>query len=215
MKQRIKRDIDFNQPSDYKKFSVDNVIKSVCKSKKGKSDGDLGFTSDHLKNVPHIFYVHLSLLYNAIVCHGHVPQLLLRGTVTHIPKDMKGRLSDSTNYRGIVLCICLMKALEDLIVTVYSSVFHTSDLQFSYKKAHSTSTATLTLKELLRYYTLRGSTVYAVSLDASKAFDRVRHDKLFDLLYRRGLPPIILRTVIYMYENQESRCRYFLAHSDY
>ena len=214
LKQRIQRDIDLGT-YNYKKFNVKNVVNSVRKSKKGKSDGDKGFTSDHLKHVPDVFYVHLSLMYNAFVCHGHIPQLLLRGTVTHIPKDLRGKLNESINYRGIVLCICLMKVFEDMIVTVYHDIFKTSDLQFSYKKGHSTSTATLTLKELIRYYRVRGSKVYAVSLDASKAFDRVRHDRLFDILYRRGLPPIVLRTVMYMYENQESRCRYFLAHSEY
>ena len=57
--------------------------------KPGKSDGDLGLTSDHVKNAPHVFYVHLCLLYNAMLVHGHVPSLMLKGTITHIPKDTK------------------------------------------------------------------------------------------------------------------------------
>ena len=196
-------------------FDVRQVIKCAEKLKCGKSDGDIGFMSDHIKLAPHIFYVYLTMLYNAIVCHGHVPELMLKGTITHIPKDLNGKFSDSSNYRGIVLCICLCKVFEDLIVTVNHDVLCTSDLQFAYKKGHSTNGATLTLKEVLRYYKTRRTMVYGCSLDASKAFDRVKHDKLFELLYKRGLPPIILRTVIFMYEGQQSRCRYFSSFSSY
>ena len=66
LKQRIQRDIDLGT-YNYKKFNVKNVVNSVRKSKKGKSDGDKGFTSDHLKHVPDVFFVHLSLMYNAFV----------------------------------------------------------------------------------------------------------------------------------------------------
>ena len=88
-------------------------------------------------------------------------------------------------------------------------------LQFAYKKKVSTNTATLTLKEVLRYYSLRNTAVRGCVLDASKAFDRVRHDKLYQLLYDRGLPPIILRTLIDLYERQVSRCQYGGAKTGY
>ena len=97
----------------------------------------------------------------------------------------------------------------------YSDYLRTSDLQFAYKKEHSSSSATLTLKEVVRYYKLRNSCVFAAVLDASKAFDRVRHDKLYVILQDRGLPPIVLRLLIDLYERQKSRCRYFETFSDY
>ncbi len=45
------------------------------------------------------------------------------------------------------------------------------------------------------------SDVYACLLDCSKAFDRVRHDKLLQKLMSTGLPPIIIRSLMYMYSN--------------
>ncbi len=53
----------------------------------------------------------------------------------------------------------------------------------------------LSLKEVITYYQNRGSTVYACFIDAGKAFDRVRHDRLFQLLKQRGLQPIADRHV--------------------
>ncbi len=52
-------------------------------------------------------------------------------------------------------------------------------------------------------------------IDASKAFDRVRYDCLFDLLYKRSIPPIILRTIMDMYERQTSRASWENEYGDY
>jgi hypothetical protein len=46
----------------------------------------------------------------------------------------------------------------------------------------------LDLRQLVTYYNERGSNVFIASLDASKAFDRVNHFKLFSVLLKRGLP---------------------------
>ena len=91
----------------------------------------------------------------------------------------------------------------------------TSDLQFAYKKKHSASAATLTLKEIVRYYKQKNTAVFAAVVDASKAFDRVRHDRLYKILQDRGIPPIALRLILSMYESQQSRCRYFDTVGEY
>ena len=51
----------------------------------------------------------------------------------------------------------------------------------------------MTLKEVATYYMNRDSSVYACFIDASKAFDRVRYDKLFELLLGRGIPHVAVR----------------------
>ena len=39
----------------------------------------------------------------------------------------------------------------------------------------------------------RDSSVYACFIDASNAFDRVKYDKLFELLLGRGIPHVAVR----------------------
>ncbi len=56
-------------------------------------------------------------------------------------------------------------------------------------------------REVISYYNNNGSDVYACLLDCSKAFDRVRHDKLLQKLMSTGLPPIIIRSLMYIYSN--------------
>ena len=69
----------------------------------------------------------------------------------------------------------------------------TSDMQFAFKGEHGTATCTLMLKEIAGYYNRKGSDAFSAFIDASKDFDRVRHDMLFPLLIDRGLPVISLR----------------------
>ena len=44
----------------------------------------------------------------------------------------------------------------------------------------------LILKETIRYYRSHISNVFACFMDASEAFDRVNHRKLFDVLYDKN-----------------------------
>ena len=62
---------------------------------------------------------------------------------------------------------------------------------------------TLTLKEVVKYYINHRGQVYCCFIDATKAFERVRFDKLFDILLERGLPFCIVRLIIDMYQRQK------------
>ena len=64
---------------------------------------------------------------------------------------------------------------------------------------------TLALKEVVNYYTSRKGRVYCALLDASKAFDRVRFDKLFEALIKRNIPSSIIRLLLNMYQRQKVR----------
>ena len=48
----------------------------------------------------------------------------------------------------------------------------------------------------------RGTPVSACLLDCSKAFDKCRFDVLFKKLVNKGLPPIVIRLLVFVYEKQ-------------
>ena len=64
------------------------------------------------------------------------------------------------------------------------------------------------LKHVIAKYIQSESSVYACFLDASKAFDLVRHDILFELLLSRGLPPLVVRLLHSWYSTQNLRVRW-------
>ena len=61
-------------------------------------------------------------------------------------------------------------------------LLNTDNLQFGYKKKHSTSHAIFTVKKCITYFRDHGSYVYTSFLDCTKGFDRVSHDGLFTRL---------------------------------
>ena len=51
----------------------------------------------------HDCFAHLTMLFNAIVVHGDLPDTFLYSTIVLIPKGRNVNLSDSSNYRDIAL----------------------------------------------------------------------------------------------------------------
>ena len=61
----------------------------------------------------------------------------------------------------------------------HAEIFCTSDNQFGFKEKLSTNMCTFALNETISYYRNNDSQVYALFLDASKAFNRINYIKLF------------------------------------
>ena len=119
-----------------------------------------------------------------------------------IPKNKLKSLNDSNNYRGITLSSILGKLLDNIILQNNKSILNTSNLQFGFKTEYSTTYCTFVLEEAMQNYKNNKTDVLVMILDANKAFDRVEYVKLFSLLLKRGLCPVICRLLIYMYANQ-------------
>ena len=79
------------------------ICHCIGKLKPGKGDGSEGFRSDHLINAGNSLNVLLSLLFRAMVIHGHYPRNLLVSTIISIPKDLKSSLCNVDSYRSISL----------------------------------------------------------------------------------------------------------------
>jgi len=75
------------------------------------------------------------------------------------------------------------------------------NLQFGFKAGLSCSHALFTLRTVCDYYNKRGSSVYIASLDASKAFDKVNHSRLFSHLLSKNVPLCFIRVMFDWYSN--------------
>ena len=189
-------------------INIADVSNSVLKLKNGKTDGTNNVMSDALINGCSSLFVHLSLLYSAILRHGVSPDNMLLSTLIPIPKSSKKCLNDSTNYRAIALGSVLSKLLDLIIMDQSNYVFHSSDSQFGFKPKHSTSQCTFVVEEIIEFYNNNGSPVFLAALDASRAFDRVEYCKLFELLIGRNMCPMFLRLLLYMYTHQKLRVKW-------
>ena len=94
------------------RITPDIVRFCVGKLKPHKDDGKYGFKSDHLINGTNKLFTVLSIMFNAMLTHGFNPDDLLRSTIISIPKDSRGSLCSSDNYRGISLSNSICKLFD-------------------------------------------------------------------------------------------------------
>jgi hypothetical protein len=190
------------------------VWDAMHKLKRGKNDGCDSLSSEHFIFAGFELSVHISMLLTALFSHGYVPDELCLSTVIPIPKDKRGDMSDSSNYRGIALSSIICKIIDLIILSRYNDLLMSSELQFGFKPKRSTGMCTMLLKEVVSYYTSHASSVYCTFLDASKAFDRVNYTKLFTSLFDRQLPPTIIRFLLHMYTGHKTRVSWNKVYSD-
>ena len=195
------------------KISASTVSDAVHSLKQNKNDGDKGFLSNHLIYASQLYFESLAYLLTAIFNHGYVPETLLLATIVSIPKDNLADICNDTNYRGIALSSSIGKVFDKILLQKNSNVLKTSNLQFAYKEKHGTAMCTLALKEVVKYYLDRKTDVFACFVDASKAFDKIRHDKLFELLIKRGVSAVDLRVLLNLYRRQRVRTVWQNEHS--
>ena len=69
-------------------------------------------------------------------------------------------------------------------------------------------------KEILDYYKRLNSNIYCCFLDAQRAFDRVKHQKVFNILFERKVPLIFIRIIAFWYRKQLVCIKWGNAFSD-
>jgi len=192
-----------------------DVKNAIMHLKADKSDDKHHLYSNHILYGGAKLQEFLCFLFNAMTVHGFTPALLKTSNITSIPKDIKGDLNCSDNYRGIALASCILKIFDIIIIDKNRDSLLSSNLQFAYKPDHSTSMATLVLKECVKYYLSHDTPVYCCMVDASKAFDKVRFDKLFKTLNDRNMSPVFLRLIMSMYQEQKVCTSWLDSKSEY
>ena len=141
-------------------ITLAHINTCISQIKKYKSAGDKSFNSNHLINCSNHVNVILSLMFKAMLTHGHYPTKLLKSTLISIPKDTIASLSTSDTYRGISLFNNICKLLDYVIIYKYEDTFGTSDMQFGCKSQHSITMCTVILREVVSHYLEGNNNIY-------------------------------------------------------
>ena len=192
----------------------EDICTVVKKLKWDKQDGNRELFSNHILHGSDNLLKLIASLFTAITVHGHHPDKMRIATIHSIPKDSKGNLCEAANYRGIALISAVSKLYDLVFLKRNIDKMKSSELQYAFKEKHGTSMCTLVVKEVIHHYIKNKSNVAACLIDASKAFDRVRHDRLFGLLVERKINSADIRALLDLYQRQLTRTEWKGQYSD-
>ena len=142
-------------------------------------------------------------LFILMVRHEHVSSGFSKGINVPLVKDKSGDICSSTNYRLITLVPVIFKVFEMFILNFCADNLVSDDLQFGFKNGLGCANAIFTLRTTIDYFTGRGSSMYAASLDISKAFDTVDHYNLMCSLMKVDFPKCFVAMLNIWYSNLE------------
>ena len=190
---------------DISKELVNECIKCL---KKDKKDPNYEIYSNNIINGTDKLTFHLSNLFDLFISHGITNRDLNESIFIPIPKNKSKTLCDSSNYRAIALSSIIGKLFEYVLLSKLSNMTQSSEYQFGFKSNISTKYCSFLINQTIQYYKNNNSNVLCLFLDASKAFDRVRHDKLFPYLIERNICPLFLRIIAVMYAQNTAKVKW-------
>jgi len=100
----------------------------------------------------------------------------------------------------------MSKLFECVIADEVHSHSEYDSYQFGFKAGHSTGQCTNVSKNVVEYYTSRGSYVFTCFIDFTKAFDRVSYWKLFNKLLDDGSNSRVIAVLAYWYSHGKYAC---------
>ena len=198
-------------------FSTCKVRKNLLQLNTSKSKGPDGIPAIVLKTCAPELAPVLNKLFQLSYSVGIVPSSWKLAHVFPIPK--KGGKSDPSNYRQIAITSLISKTMETLVTKQLLAFLETnnllSDHQYGFRQARSTD-------DFLAYAVHTWSSVLesygesrVISLDISKAFDRVWHKGLLAKLPMLGLHKSLIKCIASFLSNRSIAIRFdgFLSHS--
>ncbi len=119
-----------------------------------------------------------------------------------IPKVKRQVICSSEKFRAITLSSIFSKVLDWVSLLKENEALCSSGLQFGFKPLVSTTHCIMSLIETVNYYNFNKTNAYVLILNDSKAFDRVEYCKLFKIILRKNVSPLIVRLLFRMYTSQ-------------
>ena len=154
------------------------VQKSLNLLKNGKAPGPDRLSSEHLKFGGRTVVMVLTCLFNLFLQHSYIPKQMMNLHITPVVKDIKKDITKKNNYRPIAIATALSKLLEEVLKAQIEPYINISDNQLGFKKQSGTEMGIYLIKEVMNKLKSKYKCGYVCTLDASKAFDRINHEKL-------------------------------------
>ena len=193
LSERINYKIDVSCNSSVKIVSKNDVSMAVKRLKSDKSDVEGRVLSNsYIHGADHLF-MYLSFLFSSMINHGYAPATFLQSNMVPIPKGTRANGTNLNMYRSIVISSIMSKILDSVIIEQQQLSLPTSAYRFGFKSKASTALCTTMMIETIQYYLEKGDHfVCLLLLDASKAFDKISFDMLFEYYFKKMFARVLL-----------------------
>ena len=202
IKERLVELIRQDSMHEVMKITGERVKEAAGLMKCGKGDVSEGYSSDAILNGPDILFEQLASVFRSWCVHGTVTPTLLACAFLPLLKSSLKNPADPSSYRAIAGSSIILKLFDKVVLLLWGHLLCTDSLQFGYKVGTSMTQSSWLVQEVANYYLRAGTQSIITLLDCSKAFDTCKYSILFSRLLERGMPAIIVRVIIFVYEEQ-------------
>ena len=190
------------------------VKEAVCHMEPRKSDVSSCFSSDALLNSPDILFEQLAVIFRSWITHGHITPGLLACSFLPLLKSSLKDPANTGSYRAIAGSSLILKVFEKVIILLWGHHLSSDSLQFGFKANTSTTQCTWLVSEVVQHLLRSGTNPIVTVLDCTKAFDLCKFSILFSRLLDKGVPPMVVRCLMVMYQDQYGWVKWGQVKSD-
>ena len=182
-------------------MNIGELYTALSAMKNNKSPGLDGLTTEFFR----VFWDDLGAIILKLACEvsntEQLPQSMRTGLITLIPK--KGDLRKLTNWRPISLLNIDYKIITKTLASRVSKVINTliSEDQSCCIPGRNIADNVILMDNIIQYLGKNNESGYILKVDQYKAFDRVEHSYLLNVLTKMGFGDNFLRWVKLLYNN--------------
>jgi len=188
-------------------FETKNIINVIRQMKNSSSSGYDGISMNYIKDCAEQLAPVLKFIFDKVSLFAKMPHQWKLAKI--IPLHKKDKKENPENYRPISLLCSLGKVYEKCLLNVMTTNFGDtlpSSFQHGFRKNHSTSTAALTVQNIIGKALNNKKKVIVVSTDMSAAFDLLDKEVLLPRMQKLGIP----LSICSIYDNFLSNRRAFV-----
>lgn len=188
-------------------ITKEEIVYALKTAKEGKSPGPDELPIELLKIIETEYIDILVKLFNQIYKSGVIPKEWLVSTFICLPKKVNAR--ECSDHRTISL---MSHTLKLLLKIIHNRIYQKLDMdigetQFGFRKGLGTREALFALNVLIQRCLDVNQDMYICFIDYNKAFDRVRHKQLMEVLKAKQIDYNDLRIISNLYYEQRAKVR--------
>ena len=183
---------------------IETIIKGL---KNDRSTGVDEIPAEALKCLDSKGISVITKMINDIYVTGEIPPDFKECIYIPIPKEKKAE--QCSQFRTISLITHASKILLQVIKKRITPIIERqlTDNQMGFRKGKGTRDGIFQLRQLTERMIEKNKNLYAAFIDYSKAFDKVKHQKLIEILKKAGIPEVEIRLIVNLYWGQTAVVR--------